>query len=60
MDQVHIACKMSPNALLAVAYRCAAMGLMEINEDKKRARLFDLADFGLMGDGDANDAGSRS
>src|SRR2546423_4127038 len=58
MEDVRIACKMSPNALLALANRCAAMGLMEINEDKKRARLFDLADFGLTGDGDAN--GARS
>lgn len=47
MDQVRIACKMSPNALFALASRCAAMGLMEINGDKKRVRLFDLSDFGL-------------
>jgi hypothetical protein len=47
MDQVRIACKMSPNGLVALANRCAAMGLMEMNEDKKRVRLFDLADFGL-------------
>ena len=47
MDQVRIACKMSPNALVALAQRCGAMGLMEVNEDKKRVRLFDLADFGL-------------
>jgi hypothetical protein len=48
MDQVRIACKMSPNALLALANRCAAMGLMDMNEDKKRVRLFDLANFGLL------------
>jgi hypothetical protein len=48
MDQVRIACKMSPNALVALANRCSAMGLMAINEDKKRTRLFDLADFGLL------------
>lgn len=48
MDQVRIACKMSPNALVALANRCAAMGLMDINEDKKRVRLFNLADFGLL------------
>jgi len=52
MDQVRIACKMSPNALLALAQRCAAMGLMEVNEDKKRVRLFDLADFGLYDAGE--------
>jgi hypothetical protein len=48
MEQVRIACKMSPNALVALANRCAAMGLMETNDDKKRVRLFDLADFGLL------------
>jgi len=46
MEQVRIACKMSPNALVALANRCAAMGLMDTNEDKKRVRLFDLGDFG--------------
>ena len=60
MDQVRVACKMSPNGLLALASRCAAMGLMEINKDKKRVRLFDLADFGLVGDSDAKGAGSKS
>jgi len=48
MEQVRIACKMSPNVLLALANRCAAMGLMELNAEKKRVRLFDLRDFGLM------------
>ena len=48
MDQVRIACKMSPNALVTLAQRCTAMGLMEVNEDKKRKRLFNLVDFGLI------------
>src|SRR5258706_12922568 len=48
MDQVRIACKMSPNALVALANRCAAMGLMDLNDEKKRVRLFDLSDFGLV------------
>ena len=48
MEQVRIACKMSPNALVALANRCAAMGLMDTNEEKKRVRLFDLGDFGLL------------
>lgn len=48
MDQVRIACKMSPNSLIALAQRCTAMGLMEMNGDKKRARLFDLHDFSLI------------
>lgn len=52
MEQVRIACKMSPNALVVLANRCAAMGLMEINQDKKRVRLFDLTDFGLIENSD--------
>jgi hypothetical protein len=47
MERVRVACKMSPNALLVLAERCASMGLMGINEAKKRVRLFDLNDFGL-------------
>jgi len=48
MEQVRVACKMSPNVLLALANLCTSMGLMELNSDKKRVRLFDLLDFGLM------------
>jgi hypothetical protein len=50
VDQVRIACKMSPNAVVALAARCVAMGIMEVNADKRRARLFDLNDFGLITD----------
>ena len=60
MDQVRIACKMSPNALVALANRCASMGLMEVNQDKKRVRLFDLADFDLIGASDSIKSGERS
>jgi hypothetical protein len=49
MEQVRIACKMSPNGLVALAQKCTAMGLMESNEDKKRMRLFDLTDFDMIG-----------
>jgi hypothetical protein len=49
MEQVRVVCKMSPNVLLALANKCGSMGLMEVNADKKRARLFDLRDFGLIG-----------
>lgn len=49
-EAVRVKCKMSPNAVLALAQRCVSMGLMELTEDKKRRRLFDLADFGLVGD----------
>lgn len=59
MEQVRIACKMSPNALLALANRCAALGLMKLNAEKKRVRLFDLADFGLIC-GDQGNTGSKS
>jgi hypothetical protein len=48
MEQARVACKMSPNALVALAQRCTSMGLMEMKDDKKRVRLFDLNDFGLL------------
>jgi hypothetical protein len=47
IKQVRIACKMSPNHLLALAERCTSMGLMEVSGDKKRRRLFNLVDFDL-------------
>lgn len=56
MDQVRIACKMSPNGLVALANRCTSLGLMEINDEKRRARLFDLSVFGLV----AADATTKS
>jgi hypothetical protein len=48
VEQVRTACKMSPNAVVALTSRCAALGLMEWNADKKRVRIFDLKDFGLL------------
>src|ERR1700723_2781024 len=48
MDQIRIACKMSPNALVFLTQKWTSMGLLEVKEGKKRVRLFDLADFGLM------------
>jgi hypothetical protein len=48
VDQVRLACKMSPNGVVSLSQRCTAMGLMEIRGDKKRVRLFDLADFGMV------------
>ena len=59
MDQVRIACKMSPNALVALANLCTSMGLMELNKDKKRVRLFDLSDFGLIGAGTSTKSGAK-
>lgn len=48
VDQVRVACKMSPNVVVALTNRCTSMGLMEANADKRRVRLFDLNDFGLL------------
>ena len=59
IEQVRVACKMSPNGLVALAQRCTSMGLMEAKDDKKRLRLFDLADFGLL-DNDEPSTGARS
>lgn len=50
VEQVRIACKMSPNGVVALTARCVSMGLMEAQADKKRMRLFDLNDFGLLSD----------
>jgi hypothetical protein len=57
MEQVRVACKMSPNALVALANRCTSMGLMEVNQEKKRVRLFDLFDFGLVDVGESTKSG---
>ena len=48
VDQVRVACKMSPNKLIASAQKWTSMGLMEVTSDKKRRRLFDLQDFDLF------------
>jgi len=47
LDQVRVACKLSPNVIGALAQKCVSMGLMELREDKKRIRLFNLDDFDL-------------
>ncbi|MCX7008896.1 MAG: hypothetical protein NTY53_16900 [Kiritimatiellaeota bacterium] len=56
-EKVRTECKMSPNAVVALTARCVAMGLMETNADKKRVRLFDLRDFGLISEGEPNAGG---
>jgi len=48
VEQIRVACKVSPNFLVALSQRCTAMGLMEPRDGKKRVRLFDLAAFGLL------------
>ena len=59
-DQVRIACKMSPNAVVALTSRCISMGLMEVRQDKKRIRLFDLSDFGLVDTDRSSKSGEKS
>lgn len=58
-EQVRIACKMSPNALVLAANRWTALGLMTTTPDKKRLRLFDLYAFGLLPAMDSGKAGDR-
>jgi hypothetical protein len=50
LEDVRKTCKMSPNSVVALAQRWTSMGIMELRGDKKRVRLFDLSDFGLMSD----------
>ena len=59
IDQVRIACRMSPNAVVALTARCVTMGLMEANADKRRVRLFDLTNFGLIPEGDLKAGGDK-
>jgi hypothetical protein len=47
-NHVCAACKLSKRAVVALAARCIARGLMEVNVENRRVRLFDLNDFGLM------------
>jgi hypothetical protein len=48
LENVRVVSKMSPNKLVTLTQRWSAMGLMEITSDKKKKRLFDLSDFGLI------------
>jgi hypothetical protein len=59
MDEVRIKCKMSPNALIALAGRCAAMGLMEVTPEGKRHRLFDLGNFDLLPQPEVAEKGAK-
>jgi len=59
LEQVRVACKMSPNAVVALTARCTSMGLMGANQDKKRVRLFDLRDFDLMPTPEAKKPGGK-
>ena len=59
-EKVRVACKMSPNAVVALTSRCISMGLMEVRQDNKRARLFDLLDFGLIDNEPSTQPGKKS
>ncbi|WP_193177853.1 hypothetical protein [Oricola nitratireducens] len=59
VEQVRVACKMSPNAVVALAARCTSIGLMEATPEKKRIRLFDLRDFDLLETDEASKAGGK-
>src|SRR5260370_8358599 len=48
IEQIRVACKMSPNALVALAQRCTSMGLMQLRPDNKRANLFNHADSAFL------------
>jgi len=48
MEQVRVISKMSPNKLVQLSQRWVSMGLMEVLPDKKKKKLFDLRDFGLI------------
>jgi len=48
LEQVRVASKMSPNKLVALTQKWVSMGLMEALPDKKKKRIFDLQDFGLV------------
>jgi hypothetical protein len=59
-EQIRVACKMSPNAVVALTTRCTALGLMGTNTEKKRLRLFDLNDFGLIPEEENNSPEGKS
>lgn len=60
VEQIRTACKISPNAVVAITNRCTSMGLMKIRSDKKRVRIFDLSNFGLLDAETSNKSGSDS
>lgn len=47
-EQIRLACKVSPNTIVTLSQRWTSLGLMELGSDKRRKRIFDLADFGLL------------
>jgi len=59
LDQVRVKCKISPNFITSLAQKCIAMGLMDVSEDKKRVRLFNLDDFDLKAPVEETSGGAR-
>lgn len=59
VEQVRVACKMSPNAVVALAARCTSIGLMEVTAEKKRIRLFDLQEFDLLETNETSKTGGK-
>lgn len=57
IDFVRKECAMSPNSLLKLYQLCVQVGLMEVDSNGKRRRLFDLEHFGLLVEGSADDGG---
>jgi len=47
VDEIRRKAKTSPNAVSTLQQQCTASGLMTLNADKRRVRLFDLHDFAM-------------
>lgn len=56
VEAIRKACGISPNTLVALQSRCVALGLMTTS-DLRKIKLFDLGDFGLLGEEATADAG---
>jgi hypothetical protein len=59
VEEIRVACKMSPNSLVALGQKCVSMGLMEVRDNKRRVRLFDLSDFGLLPPEEPTEEGAK-
>ena len=47
-DMIKTAAAMGSDSVTELFRQCVSLGLMELTEDGKRNRLFDLSNFGLM------------
>jgi hypothetical protein len=48
MDSIRAEAQISPNDIGDLFKQCISIGLMEVTEDGKRKRLFNLGNFGLL------------